>query len=226
MPNSEPARQAEGRQSTAGQHLTPPRLGSCVYRGERLNDGTSRVWVETKRPGGTDRTEFKPPASVRAQNAIGFAWGYSGSGPTQLALALLMDALSDRELALRHYLDFKRTHVAGWGDRWSITADEIRLFVLKNATTPTSRPRFSPGSIYTTPGVMESVPAEDLRMALRRHLEGDWGHLDNHDWAANEEALQCGSRLLSAYVASNGVKFWVITEADRSSSTALLPDEY
>jgi hypothetical protein len=62
-------------------------------------------------------------------------------------------------------------------------------------------------------------------MALRRHVRGDWGEVDNHDWAANEAALAHGSRLLSVYRSSKGIKFYVITEHDRSVTTLLLPED-
>lgn len=55
----------------------------------------------------------------------GFNWGYGGSGPAQLALALLYDVTRDKEVALRHHQDFKWTYVARWGDNWTITTDEI-----------------------------------------------------------------------------------------------------
>ena len=58
----------------------------------------------------------------------GFEWGYSGSGPAQLALALMADALGD-EIAQVHYQDFKRAIVSGLGDYWRITAEEIRRSV-------------------------------------------------------------------------------------------------
>ena len=67
---------------------------------------------------------------------------------------------------------------------------------------------------------------EDLKLLIGRHASGDWGDLDSHDHDENDKALRHGGRLLSAYTTSEGVKVWVITEADRSSTTALLPDDY
>jgi hypothetical protein len=60
---------------------------------------------------------------------------------------------------------------------------------------------------------------------LGRHVRGDWGDLDDEDKQRNDEALTLGSRIFSAYLVE-GVKFWVITEADRSVTTILLPEEY
>ena len=61
---------------------------------------------------------------------------------------------------------------------------------------------------------------------LTRHASGDWGDVDAHDWAANDRALLADERLLSAYSLPTGERLWIITEADRSASTLLLPDEY
>ena len=76
--------------------------------------------------------------------------------------------------------------------------------------------------------VLEAFRAsgESPLVFLERHLAGDWGDVDEHDRHENELSLQNGWRLLSAYTLSTGVKFWIITEADRSATTFLLPDEY
>ncbi|MBX3412562.1 MAG: type I restriction endonuclease subunit M [Pirellulales bacterium] len=62
--------------------------------------------------------------------------------------------------------------------------------------------------------------------AIECHARGDWGLVCSEDWQANEDALRDDLRLLSAYRTSNGAKFWIITEADRSSTTVLMPDDY
>jgi len=87
--------------------------------------------------------------------------------------------------------------------------------------------KFSPGSVYITPGAQEQFTAsgDDPLAFLIRHLAGDWGDVDEHSRRENELSLQHW-RLLSAYRLSNGVKFWIITEADRSVTSFLLPDEY
>ncbi len=61
---------------------------------------------------------------------------------------------------------------------------------------------------------------------LKRHVTGDWGDLDPADRAENELSLRAGFRLLSAYALPDGTRIWLITEADRSATTLLLPDEY
>jgi hypothetical protein len=91
-----------------------------------------------------------------------------------------------------------------------------------------SGPKFSPGRVVATPGVLEAFTASGQSPLdfLQRHLAGDWGKLDENDVRENELSLQHGWRILSSYSLSTGVKFWVITEADRSATTFLLPDEY
>ena len=85
---------------------------------------------------------------------------------------------------------------------------------------------FNPGTIVATPGALElAEQGIDLRAYLKRHLRGDWGDLCPEDKAENNLSLHQGFRLLSAYNTSQG-KLWIITEADRSATTFLLPDEY
>ena len=59
-----------------------------------------------------------------------------------------------------------------------------------------------------------------------RHQMGDWGDLEDEDRKSNEVAINLGERIFSAYTIPNGPNIWVITEADRSATTVLLPDEY
>ena len=84
---------------------------------------------------------------------------------------------------------------------------------------------FKPGRILATPGAIDTFGKLRLAEFLGRHLSGDWGDLDAEDEAANERALKEGGRLLSAYETEEG-KAWIITEADRSATTVLLPSEY
>jgi hypothetical protein len=85
---------------------------------------------------------------------------------------------------------------------------------------------FPLGQLLMTPGVQEKIPPSEMLQALRRHAHGDWGDLDDEDRRSNDLSVRDGSRLLSAYHSKEGVKFWIITEADRSATTVLLPDEY
>ena len=90
----------------------------------------------------------------------------------------------------------------------------------------TPRQKFRLGQVVATPGVLEAIPAGEMMRALSRHARGDWGELCPEDVQENERSLSEGFRLLSAYTSSGGVKFWLITEADRSVTTFLLPSEY
>lgn len=82
------------------------------------------------------------------------------------------------------------------------------------------------GQIVATPAALGVLTQPDIVAALRRHASGDWGDVDAEDRAANDDALQDGTRLLSVYQSASGTTFWVITEADRSVTTVLLPDDY
>ncbi|MFO0849923.1 MAG: hypothetical protein U0871_15415 [Gemmataceae bacterium] len=86
---------------------------------------------------------------------------------------------------------------------------------------------FPLGHIVATPGVADTLDPADVAGALGRHAAGDWGDVDEHDWEANANAVEHGGRILSVYHAdTNGERFWVITEADRLTTTVLFPSEY
>jgi hypothetical protein len=90
----------------------------------------------------------------------------------------------------------------------------------------TVTPKFCLGQIVATPNALNSVSHHEITAALRRHVRGDWGNLDAEDLHANDQALQSGQRLLSSYLTSQSIKFWIITEHDRSVTTVLLPEDY
>lgn len=94
--------------------------------------------------------------------------------------------------------------------------------------TPTSKPLFPLGRLVATPGAIDAFAATGQSPAefLVRHQAGDYGCVDGDDKKANDDAVRCGERVFSAYLLTDGVKVWVITEADRSSTAILLPDEY
>jgi hypothetical protein len=85
--------------------------------------------------------------------------------------------------------------------------------------------RFPLGRLVATPGALAALDPAQLLTVIGRHAAGDWGDLDREDRAANDAALRHGTRLLSAY-ALDGARVWIITEADRSATTVLLPEEY
>ena len=85
---------------------------------------------------------------------------------------------------------------------------------------------FATGQIVATPGALElAEQGIDLLAYLLRHLNGDWGDLCEEDKAENNFSVKNGYRILSAYPTPLG-KLWIITEADRSATTFLLPEEY
>ena len=87
---------------------------------------------------------------------------------------------------------------------------------------------FPLGIIVATPGALAALEEVGLdpRVLLRRHMGGDWGDLDEEDRLLNEQAVHVGTRILSSYTLQDGEQVWVITEADRSGTTLLLPEEY
>ena len=82
------------------------------------------------------------------------------------------------------------------------------------------------GQLLITTNAKNSIHLPDALKALIRHQNGDYGVVSEADKEANLEALVTGDRLLSAYHDRNGVKFWIITEADRYCTTILLPEDY
>lgn len=78
-----------------------------------------------------------------------------------------------------------------------------------------------------TPGALETLNAAGVEPStlLDRHASGDWGEVPKADARENARALKTGLRLLSSYE-HEGERLWVITEADRSSTCLLLPNEY
>lgn len=84
---------------------------------------------------------------------------------------------------------------------------------------------FPLGQIVSTPGALEAFHPSHLSQALHRHAVGDWGTVGAEDAKENELALRQGFRILSAFTFRDKV-LWVLTEADRSVTTLLLPEEY
>ena len=84
---------------------------------------------------------------------------------------------------------------------------------------------FKLGETNVTPGAKETFTMDELFTALCRHLLGDWGDLTEEDRSENEFSLNKELRLLSAYNIRDA-RLWILTEADRSMTTLLLPEEY
>jgi len=87
-------------------------------------------------------------------------------------------------------------------------------------------PRFWLGQFNMTDDARLTLNSEDVLTAIRRHHSGDWGDLCPEDREANETALQFGGRLFSVYHDRKGVRFWIITQADRNTTTVFLPADY
>jgi hypothetical protein len=92
----------------------------------------------------------------------------------------------------------------------------------------TDEKSLSLGTVVATPGALAAL--EEARESslgfLMRHASRDWGEVPPEDWEENEFSIEKELRVLSAYTLRSGQKIWIITEADRSVTTILLPDEY
>lgn len=99
----------------------------------------------------------------------------------------------------------------------------------RKRTQLAERPALFPlGRLSATPRALEALAlaGQSPESFLSRHVWGDWGELSEDDRRANVAALASGARILSAYVTVLGERLWIITEADRSRTTILRPDEY
>jgi len=110
--------------------------GGVIYEGAR-RDGEEPVVVRLEISKGKPFLvkDLKPmPFDIRPSrelydHSMGFSWGYSGSGPAQLALAILLDVTGNKEIALQFHQEFKECFVAGWGKNWRINAAQVRAWV-------------------------------------------------------------------------------------------------
>ena len=82
------------------------------------------------------------------------------------------------------------------------------------------------GQTVITANAQAQLPAHEVLASLQRHHRRDWGDVGREDWQENELSLAKGFRLFSVYHTADGVKFWIITEADRSVTTILMPEDY
>ena len=97
-----------------------------------------------------------------------------------------------------------------------------------NQPTTSNGLLFPLGDLVATPGalsILEKNGVVPMRL-ISRHMKGDWGDVPPDDAAANTDALRIGARVLSSYTLPDRARIWIITEADRSSTTLLLPEEY
>jgi hypothetical protein len=114
----------------------------------------------------------------------------------------------------------------------SVVTEEQKIFWLKFRrkleTLNESKILFSLGNVYMTIGAREALEEANQQPFefLSRHQKGDSGIVGKEDWQENDFSIKAGFRILSAYKTVEGEKIWIITEADRSSTTILLPSEY
>lgn len=129
------------------------------------------------------------------------------------------------EILLFHHRNFPLTSVQGVQKNIAHLA-QPRPILMKKQETKSAL--FRLGDIYITPGAQAALTAHFITPAtlLDRHVTGDWSTLSPDDIKANRDAVAGGARVFSSYHIAPTVRIWVITEADRASSTILLPDEY
>lgn len=97
-----------------------------------------------------------------------------------------------------------------------------------NSTLPIRRTRLPLGRLLATPAAIDAIQSAGLSIfvLVNRHARGDWGDLPESDREQNELSVVAGQRVLSCYALTGDQKVWIITEADRSTTTILLPEEY
>lgn len=133
---------------------------------------------------------------------------------------------------MRNYLIERRAEVSGPDVPWMEGHYRPGQHVQVERSSP-GTPLFSLGQVTMTTnlrGKMQEANPEgwfaEVDQLIRRHAAGDWGDLDAEDLEENRQSLARGFRLFSAYNTKEGIRVWVITEADRSGTTALLPEDY
>lgn len=104
----------------------------------------------------------------------------------------------------------------------------LEKHILDSSSVHRAGPRFKLGRILATPSALEVIA--DARISIVdlviRHMSGDWGDLPDSDREQNNAAITTGQRILSSYTLPGGRTVWLITEADRCTTTFLLPAEY
>ena len=128
-------------------------------------------------------------------------------------------------------IDYNRTRQPGLADFCEQWAQNLHVQDwLENAKMHqlSGNYLFALGQIVATPGVLEALAqtGQTPDEFITRHVQADWGDLDEHDLQENNAALARGGRLFSAYTLQDETKIWLITEWDRSVTTLLLPSEY
>jgi DNA primase len=168
-------------------------------------------------------------SSIQEEHIVQFV-GHHGQ------IALMFDdddaGLSAREQALHRFASRAYVRVIelrNFGKQPDeLSTEQLReLLLLDDIGEYTSEtPRFPLGGLVATPNALAQLTELDIRTALARHIRGDWGDVCEEDRQANDTALEEGTRLVSVYHSAKKVKFYLITEWDRSVTTVLLPEDY
>jgi hypothetical protein len=104
------------------------------------------------------------------------------------------------------------------------SVENLKVALVERHTAPL----FSLGHVVATQAVLKRVLERselNLAVLLHRHVTGDWGDMGEEDRRSNDEAVRAGARIFSSY-GEGDERVWIITEADRSSTTILLPEDY
>jgi hypothetical protein len=99
---------------------------------------------------------------------------------------------------------------------------------MTNSTVRQEKPLFPLGATLATPAALNVLEKAEISAGslFDRHICGDWGDLDQNDKNSNDDALKSGASVFSSYDLPTKATVWIITEADRSATTILLPSEY
>lgn len=181
-----------------------------------------------------EKNEDNNIVEIARVNADGFSVGramWNTDQPNQHGKEMLWEYTPERHLVVSIYGTLLIDSAFYTVTAGSFVADSLRTVILERvepAEMPEKEPLFPLGDLHATPGALEALRATgEVPIAFfDRHVRGDWGDICQDDKVMNHIAIKLGNRILSAYKTSKGIKLWVITEADRASTTLLLPDEY
>ena len=216
----------------------------AVNEGLRNDEGRYEHWQEQAEAAemqwGTESETGVPCGAAFKRAAVGLAVRIreavqtSAHEPQATCFSHLLDAALPKVawLEIAEHLILEREPVEDCWPRATLEPDQsdeekAALAAIKHERRARQGgPLFDLGKSVTRPKALEVLLCDDILKALSRHANGDWGDVCREDWEENELSLREGLRLFSVYHAASGVKFYVITEADRSVTTVLLPREY
>ena len=204
------------------------------YEGKRTKEGCEVTRVE-----GNIEAAL-PPRLDLVEHSPDFEWGYGGSGPSQLSLALLADAMGDDAKAIALHEPFKWEVISRLPhEGWQLLATDVvetaqalerkqsQVNQLQTNADQETLPPVMLGEVEATTGALDALKAAgmDFLDVLSRHAKADWGDVEDGVCRANNHALHRGGRLRSSYKLPTEAEVWVITNARRSETTLLLSEE-